>query len=329
MPKFATFQGMKDEQPPSKDELKEMVAKCNEPLQMLYVRSRYDAFFNERYPTGSPIQNPRENWTFDFDTHMTKAEEEELRSQCWPLATNFVIDMLVGIDNLLDKGEGDLDALVEDLLRLATSYDGAMTDAKLALVQDRFESWHGDAGSAIRERYSDHFTKSTQTHSAMANALANAAQLDSLIIMKVRHHLDGLVRAAGTAIDNGPAGSNLDFEPIIGWLTFIGILVSTPGGPAVPAAVGWVGSTIKTILSELPLEQADEPTMDSPDPDELRDQVLAAFDQVAEVVKADREKLAEQLATFFEEVAALIGSGDAAESSRVIPNPNGVDGITL
>lgn len=320
---------MKDDQPPSKDELKEMVAKFNEPLQMLYARSRYDAFFNERYPTGSTIQNPRENWTFDFDTHMTPEEEEELRSQCWPLATNFVIDMIVGIDNLVDKDEGDLDALVEDLLQLATSYDGAMTDAKLALVQDRFESWHGDAGSAIRERYSDHLTRSTQAHGEMANALANAAQLDSLIMMKVRHHLDGLVRAAGTAIDNGPAGSNLDFEPIIGWLTFIGVLVSTPGGPAVMSTVGWAGSTIKTILSELPLEQADEPTMDSSDPDELRNQVLAAFDQVAEVVKADREKLAEELVTAFQECAALIGSGDAAKSSRVIPNPNGVDGITL
>jgi hypothetical protein len=329
MPKFDTFQSMQDDQPPSKDELKEMVARFGEPLQMLYVRSRYDAFFNERYPTGSVIQNPRENWTFDFDTRMTTAEEEELRSLCWPLATNFVIDMMVGIDNLVDKDEGDLDALAADLQQLAVSYDGAMNDAKLAIVQDRFESWHGDAGSAIRERYSDHFTKSTQTHSAMANALANAARLDSLIMMKVRHHLDGLVRTAGTAIDNGPAGPNLDFEPVIGWLTFIGIMVSTPGGPALPAAVGWVGSTIKTILSELPLEQADEPMMDSADPDELRDQVLAAFDQVAAVVKADREKLAEDLVTAFEERAALTGSGDAAESSRVIPNPNGVDGIAF
>jgi hypothetical protein len=68
---------------------------------------------------------------------------------------HFVIDTMVGIDNLLDKDEGDLDALVEDLLQLAMSYDGAMTDAKLALVQDRFERWHGDAGSAIREGYSD------------------------------------------------------------------------------------------------------------------------------------------------------------------------------
>jgi len=329
MPKFATFQSMRDDPPPSKEELKEMVAKFGEPLQMLYVRSRYDAFFNERYPTGSVIQNPRENWTFDFDTHMTPAQEEELRSLCWPLATNFVIDMIVGIDNLVDKDEGDLDALAQDLLQLATSYDGAMTDAKLAHVQGCFESWHGDAGAAVRERYSDHLTRSTQTHSAMANALANAAQLDSLIMMKVRHHLDGLVRTAGTAIDNGPAGSNLDYEPIIGWLTLIGILSSAPVGPALPAAVGWVGSTVKTILSELPLEPADEPTMDSPDPDELRDQVLAAFEQVAAVVKADREQLAEELVTAFEERAALVGSGDPAESSRVIPNPNGVDGITL
>ncbi|MDA1361776.1 hypothetical protein O1R50_19260 [Glycomyces luteolus] len=329
MPKFATFQSMKDDPPPSKDELKEMVAKFNEPLQMLYVRSRYDAFFKERYPTGSTIQSPRENWTFDFETHMTRAEEEELRSLCWPLATNFVIDMLVGIDNLVDKDEGDLDALVEDLLQLGTSYDGAMTDAKLALVQDRFESWNGDAGAAIRERYSDHLTRSTQTHSAMAHALANAAQLDSLIMMKVRHHLDGLVRTAGTAIDNGPAGSNLDFEPIIGWLTALGVVVSAPGSLPVMGAVGWVGSTIQTILSELPLEPTDEPRMDSSDPDELREQVLAAFDQVAEVVKADRERLAEELLAAFEGLVALIGSGDAAESSRVIPNPNGVNSITL
>lgn len=69
--------------------------------------------------------------------------------------------------------------------------------------------------------------------------------------------------------------------------------------------------------------------MDSSDPDELREQVLAAFDQVAEVVKADRERLAGELVSAFERWAALIGSGDAAESSRVIPNPNGVNGIAL
>lgn len=329
MPKFATFQSMQDDPPPTKDELKEMVAKFGEPLQLLYVRTRFDAFFNERYPNGSTRLNPRENWTFDFDTHMTREEEEELSSLCWPLATNFVIDILVGIDNLVDKDEGDLDALVEDLLQLSASYGGAITDAKLTHVQGQFESWHGDAGSAIRERYSDQLTKSTQAHAEMATALANAAQLDSLIMMKLRHHLDGLVRAAGTAIDNGPAHSNLNFEPIIGWLTVLGILVSAPGGPAVPAVVGWAGSTIKTILSESNLEETDEPTMDSSDPDELRDQVLAAFDQVAEVVKADRERLAGELVTVFEVYEARVGSGDAAESSRVIPNPNGVDGITL
>ncbi|PRY60010.1 hypothetical protein [Glycomyces artemisiae] len=329
MPKFATFQSMMDDEPPTKDELKEMIATFGEPLQMLYIRSRYDAFFNERYPAGSSIQNPSDTWIFDFDTHMTAAEDEELRSMCWPLATNFVIDLLMGVDNLVDKVEGDLDAMVADLLALATSYGGAMTDAKLTIVQERLESWHGEAGAAIRERYSDHLTRSTQAHQAMANALANAAKLDSLILMKVRHHLDGLIRATATAIDNGPAGPNLNIEPIIGWLTFIGVIVSAPGGPAVMSTVGWVGSTIKTILTELPLEQTDEPTMDSPDPDELREQMLAALAQVAEVVKADREKLAGELITAFEECAALVASTDPAESSRVIPNPNGVDGIAL
>jgi hypothetical protein len=329
VPKFPTFQSMRDDEPPSKDELREMIAKFGEPLQMLYVRSRYDEFFNARYPTGSTIQNPSDTWTFDFDTHMTAAEDEELRSLCWPLATNFVIDLLVGVDNLVDKDEGDLDAMVEDLLRLATSYQGAMTDAKLTIAQGYLESWHGEAGAAIRERYADHLTKSTEAHYAMANALTNAVELDSLIMMKVRHHLDGLVRAAATAIDNGPAGPKLDFEPIIGWLTFLGVLASTPGGPPVMSTVGWVGSTVNTILSEMPLEATDEPTMDSTDPDRLRDQVLAAFDQVAEVVRADREKLAEELVAEFAEWAALVGSDDPAKSSRVIPNPNGVNGITL
>ncbi|MEU6250557.1 hypothetical protein [Glycomyces sp. NPDC047010] len=329
MPKFPTFQSMDDERPPTKDELKEMIAAFGEPLQMLYVRSRYDAFFNERYPAGSSIQNADDTWLFDFDTRMTRAEDEELRALCWPLATNFVIDLLVGVDNLVDKEEGDLDAMVADLLQLAASYEGAMTDAKLAIVQERFERWRGEAGAAVREGYSDHLTRSTQTHFAMANALANAAQLDSLIMMKIRHHLDGLVRAAATAIDNGPAGPKLDLEPIIGWLTVIGIIAGAPGGPAVMSTVGWVGGTIQKILTELPLEDADEPRMDSPDPDVLHDQVLAAFAQVAEVVKADREKLAGELVAAFEECAALVASGDPAESSRVIPNPNGVDGIVL
>jgi hypothetical protein len=204
-----------------------------------------------------------------------------------------------------------------------------MTDAKLTIAQGYLESWHGEAGAAIRERYADHLTKSTEAHYAMANALTNAVELDSLIMMKVRHHLDGLVRAAATAIDNGPAGPKLDFEPIIGWLTFLGVLASTPGGPPVMSTVGWVGSTVNTILSEMPLEATDEPTMDSTDPDRLRDQVLAAFDQVAEVVRADREKLAEELVAEFAEWAALVGSDDPAKSSRVIPNPNGVNGITL
>lgn len=329
MPKFPTFQSMQDDEPPTEDELKEMVAKFNEPLLMLYVRSRYDAFFKERYPTGSVIMNDRDTWKFDFDTRMTPAEDEELYSLCWPLATNFVIDMLVGITDLLDKDEDELDALVVDLLQLATSYGGAMTDAKLTIVQDRFESWHGDAGAVIRQHYSDHLTRSTQAHAAMANALANAAKLDSLIMMKVRHHLDGLVRTAGTAIDNGPSGIKIELDPIIGWLTFIGIIVSAPGGPAAMGPVGWVGSTIKTMLSALPLQGTDEPKMDSPDPDVLHEQVMAAFDQVAEVVKADREKLAADLITAFEGWAALAASTDPAESSLIIPNPNGIDGITL
>ncbi|MEU5870737.1 hypothetical protein AB0A73_04160 [Glycomyces sp. NPDC047369] len=329
MPKFATFQGMMNDEPPTKDELKEMIATFGEPLQMLYVRSRYDAFFNERYPAGSSLQNSSDTWIFDFDTRMTAAEDEELRSLCWPLATNFVIDLLVGVDNLVDKDEGGLDAMAADLLALASSYGGAMTDAKLAIVQERLESWHGEAGAAVRERYADHLTRSTQAHQAMATALANAAQLDALILMKVRHHLDGLVRAAATAIDNGPAGPDLDFEPIIGWLTVIGVIASIPGGPAVMSTVGWIGGTIQTILTELPLEQTDEPKMDSTDPDELRDQVLAALSQVAEVVKADRERLAGELVAAFEECAALVASADPAESSRVIPNPNGVDGITF
>jgi len=329
VPKFPTFQSMDDDRPPTKDELKEMIAAFGEPLQMLYVRSRYDAFFNERYPTGSVIQNPDDTWLFDFDTRMTRAEDEELRALCWPLATNFVVDLLVGVDDLVDKDEGDLDAMAADLLALAASYEGAMTDAKLAIVQERFERWRGEAGAAVREGYSDHLTRSTQTHFAMANALANAVQLDALIMMKVRHHLDGLVRAAATAIDNGPAGPKLDLEPIIGWLTVIGVIAGVPGGPAVMSSVGWVGGTIQKILTELPLEDAGEPTMDSPDPDVLHDQVLAAFAQVAEVVRADRERLAADLVAAFEECAALVASGDPAESSRVIPNPNGVDGIVL
>jgi hypothetical protein len=95
---------------------------------MLYVRSRYDDFFNERYPTGSVRQNDHASWTFDFDTHMTKAEDE-LRSQCWHSATQFIVDMLVRIDALLDKDEETLKAFSNDLRALATSYGGAATDA--------------------------------------------------------------------------------------------------------------------------------------------------------------------------------------------------------
>lgn len=329
MPKFDTFESMQDDPPPSKDKLKDMVTKFNEPLQMLYLRSRYDAFFNERYPNGSPILNAPEDWTFDFDTRMTAAEDEELRSMCWNFATNFVIDMLVGIDDLVDKDEGELDALAADLRQLAVSYEGAMSGAKLAIVQEQFEHWRGDAGSAIRERYSNYLTQSTEAHSGMAHALANAAALDSLILMKVRHHLHGLLSTAAEAIDNGPAGPKLNFEPVIDWLTIVGIIASAPSGLAGMSTVGWVGNTLKTFLSELSLEPTDEPRMDSPDPEVLKDQVLAAFDQVAEVVKADRELLAEDLVAAFEDFSRRIASGDPAESSTVIPNPNGVDGITL
>lgn len=329
MPKFADFQSMIDDEPPTADELKERVTKFNEPLQTLYLRSRYDQFFNAKYPHGSAIQNPQEHWTFDFDTRMTKAEEEELQSLCWNYATDFVIDLLVGIENLVDKDEGALDAIANDLQQVAASFDGAMTDAKLQHVQDRFESWHGDAGTAIREGYSNHFTRATQMQAAMANGLANAARLDSLIVMKLRHHLDGLLRDVATAIDNGPAASDIGLKQIIDWLTVIGVIAGVPGGPAVMGTVRWVGSSLKTILSEMPLEPKQGPTMDSSDPDELKAQALAALEQVAEVVRADREKLAGELVTAFEEPAALLASGDPAQSSRVVPNPNGVGGIAL
>ncbi|SDD49627.1 hypothetical protein [Glycomyces harbinensis] len=328
MPKFPDFKSMIESPPPSGDAIKEMVAGFSEPLQMRYVRFHYDEFFNARYPTGSVIQNPNDTWTFDFDTHMTGAEDEELRSMCWAAATNFIVDVLVRVEALLDKDEDALSALAHDLRQLAKSYDGAVTDAKLGIVQERFESWHGGAGAAVRENYSDHFTRSAQSHTEMANALANAAELDALVVMKLRHHLDGLVRGAGAAIDNG-SGQGTGLEPIMGWLTVIGIIASSPGGPAAMSATAWVAGAINKGLTELALEETDQPTMDSADPDELRSQVLAAFDRVEEVVRKDREALAGDLVLVFEEYAALVAGGDPAQSSRVIPNPNGVDGIAL
>jgi hypothetical protein len=328
MPRFADFKSMIESPPPSGDAIKEMVAGFGEPLQMRYARARYDEFFNARYPTGSTIQNPSDTWAFDFDTRMTGAEDEELRSMCWTAATNFTVDVLVRVDALLDKDEDALDALAHDLRQLARSYDGAVTDAKLGIVQERFESWRGDAGAAVREHYSDHFTRSAQSHTEMANALANAAELDALVVMKTRHHLDGLVRTAGAAIDNGPDfGTGL--ETIMGWLTVIGIAASSPGGPAAMSATAWAAGTINTGLAELSLEETDQPRMDSLDPDELKEQVLAAFDQVEEVVRKDREALAGGLVAVFEEYAALVADGDPAKSSRVVPNPDGVDGIAF
>jgi hypothetical protein len=46
-------------------------------------------------------------------------------------------------------------------------------------------------------------------------------------------------------------------------------------------------------------------------------------------VKADREKLAGELVEAFQVCEARVGGDDPAESSRAIPNPNGVNGITL
>ena len=330
MPKFANFKSMLDDPPPSKDRLLEMVVKFEEPLVMLYVRHHYDAFFAERYPHGPSLQGtPKDQWTFDFDTRMTKAEDEELRSMCQGLALNFLMDMITGVNDILDREEDVLDALYADLDELAVAFDGALTDSKLNVVQNVFEHWRGDAGETIREHYSNHFTKSTQTHTEMARALANAAKLEALIFLKVRHHLDGLIRDVAQTIDHGPAASNLNLDPILNWLTVLGVVASIPGGPAVMSTVGWVGSTIKTILTELPLEETDQPVMDSTDPDELRAQVNAAFAQVADVVRADREKLAGELIESFGLVEELLNSDDPARSSRVVPNPNGVNGIRL
>lgn len=328
MPKFDDFKSMIEDQPPSASELKETVASYSEALILLYVRSRYDDFFKERYPTGSVLQSNRESWTFDFDTHMTKAQDEELRSMCWQSATNFIIDMLVRIDAVLDKDESALDALSNDLRGLGTSFESAPTDAKLGIVQTQFEGWRGEAGTAIRQNYSDHFTRSTQSHAEMANALANAAELDSLVMMKLRHHIDGLVQTAGAAIANGPSGDASG--RIIGWLTLIGTAASAPGGLAAMSATAWVASTLKTGINELALKDAgDEPKLDSPDPDVLREQVLAAFDQIEGVVRQDRETLAGDLIAVFENYAEMAASGDPARSSLVVPNPNGIDSVKL
>jgi hypothetical protein len=180
---------------------------------------------------------------------------------------------------------------------------------------------------AVRQNYSDHFTRSTQSHTEMANALANAADLDALILMKLRHHLDGLVKTAGAAIVNGPASDGVGV--VSGWLTIIATVASAPRGFGAMSTTAWVASTLNTAISELSLEDAGEPKLDSPDPDVLREQVHAAFDQIEAVVKQDRETLAADLVRVFEGYAESAGSGDAATSSLVVPNPNGIDSVRL
>ncbi|WP_026924858.1 hypothetical protein [Glycomyces arizonensis] len=333
MATFKDFESMIETPPPDRGELKSMLAELHELVRDRYISVRYQDFFDEKYPGGNPTV-AKEELILPFRTNMTEAEDQELLSWCSTSASDWIDQVGERIDLILDKNEEELLDLSVDLHELGGDYVSAYDNVKMHIVTDRCEEWQDDAGAAIRDNYSDHLSDSTLNQAAMAYALANSAYMDYSIMLKIRNHMDNMIQTAGAALANGTDRSG-EFKAVLGWLTVIAIAASAPAlagttGATTFANIAWGASSFGAIAGLFQLDPAEnEPHMSSNDPDSLKTEMFDAFDQVEEVVRQDREKLANGLMEFFQEFDGKLNSGDPSTSSQVVPNPNGVEGIRL
>ena len=264
---------------------------------------------------------------------MTEAEDQELLEWCQSSARAWIDEVNNRIDVLVDKDDVALEDCSIDLAEVAALYSAAYDSVKMHVVVDKFEFWDDAAGSAIRDNYSNHLKASTGNQACMVIALANAAQLDSAIVRKTRAHIDAMITNSSVALANG-VGVDPGVVKVIGWLTLIsGVASFSPGaaGIAVSEVVkdvmtmaNWFVGRTKDVLTSIPMEKQDEPQLDDTDPDVLKQQMSEAFSQVEEVIKSDRETLANDLNALFGAFKAPVSDGDPAVSSQIVPNPNGV-----
>lgn len=144
----------------------------------------------------------------------------------------------------------------------------------------------------------------------ICHALANGAETEIVLIKAAREHIDSLIKIVTTTLESG-AGPSATEEAIFKYL----------GNQVVDKVSGttWAAAMAIDVYKELHPEAAEtQPRLTTDNPDEVKTELSAAFDQLEDILKSDRQAFGESLTSAFDDYRAWFN----ARPSRLVPRPS-------
>jgi hypothetical protein len=313
---FTDFESLVGKESPSKTALVYRVEELYEVLTTRYCEERYADFAFEKY--GSDAMVPDKYYDFlGFANCLTESEALELYTWCQSSAQAWIDVVSERINSILVKNEHTLQKFADDMrLGFAVSLEASYDDSGMGTVADSLRLyWLDAAGAAIRENYSDKWAEATLLMKEMAYILANGAESELVLLKAASEHIDSLISVVDTTFTSG-AGMSAAGEAILKTL-------STEVINKVKSAQ-WISGTAMAAFKEVHAADAPaQPRLTTDEPDQVRTELLAAFDQLEDILKTDREAFGDSLRNAIEWHQTEL----AKTPSKLMPRPT-VDEIS-